>query len=119
MKFNVHVFTIVRVKVKNIVARSRKAAVNKALNQTDFYELFQINRPDFQWSEEHSHYLVDPIVKGVEDFDHSEWLGTDCEPMINHSEILNKILDTKALVPLLIGIDPDLDRLIEKKLKER
>lgn len=117
MKFNVHVFTIVRVKVCNIVARSHKAAVKKAI-KTDFYDLFQ-SRPDVEWSEEHSHYLVDPIVKGVEDFDHSEWLGDDLEPMINHSAILEKILATKSLVPLLLGIDPELDRYIEKKLQKK
>lgn len=36
---------------------------------------------------------------------------------IDHEQILMKILDDKKILPILIGIDKDLDRLIGKKLK--
>jgi len=39
------------------------------------------------------------------------------DSLINHSEILMNILRQKEILPLLIGIDEDLDVLIEQKLK--
>jgi hypothetical protein len=39
-------------------------------------------------------------------------------PMVNFQAILKKILKNKALLPLLTGIDKDLDVMLEKRLRK-
>ena len=39
--------------------------------------------------------------------------------LISHEKILNKILKNQEILPLLIGIDKDLDAMVEKKMKGR
>jgi hypothetical protein len=74
MKYNVHLFTVVRVKVSDIEANTQEEAISKAENQIPFYDLFD-NIPQIEcygktsakasevfetgWGEEHSHALVD------------------------------------------------------------
>jgi len=41
------------------------------------------------------------------------------EDLYDYRELLGKILKNKALVPLLMGIDPFLDTLLEKKLRRK
>lgn len=45
-------------------------------------------------------------------FDHEE-------DLYDYRELLKKILKNKALVPLLMGVDPFLDKLLEKKLRRK
>lgn len=69
--FNVHVYTIVRVEVKNIEAPTAKEAAEFAAT-TNFYEL--LRGENYEWAEQHESYLVDPLYENGEvDYDHPEF----------------------------------------------
>lgn len=76
-KYNVHIFTVVRVFVPNVEAKDMTDAVNRAAAKTDFYEIFRSHGhlPDTDWGEEHSHFLVD--VVGDEEFSQSQWVDKE------------------------------------------
>lgn len=78
--YNVHVYAIVRVKVVGIEADDMRAAVNMAIDGTNFYSLLNSDIEQealagtvehVEFAEEFSHFLVD--VEGDEDFEESEW----------------------------------------------
>lgn len=49
-----------------------------------------------------------------------EAVGFDSkEDLFDYRGLLGKILKNKALVPLLMGVDPFLDKLLEKKLRRK
>ena len=75
MKYNVHIFTVVRVKVSNIEALSQREAMFHAENQIHFHDLFKKDNPEIEWAEEHSHALVDEV--GDEEYEKSKWYGPD------------------------------------------
>jgi len=83
MKYDVHLFTVVRVKVCNVEADSHVEAAKKAAEQTDMYSLFSgsSNGITTEWGEEHSHALVD--VVGDTDFAHSKWLNRNLTRPLN------------------------------------
>lgn len=78
MKFDVHIFTIVRVKVAGVIARNQKEAMLKAEERVGFNGMFdsQDNAGfETEWGEEHSHALVD--VVGDEEYRKSRWYKGD------------------------------------------
>lgn len=79
MKYDVHLFTIVRVKVSGVEADSHSEAAKKAAEQTDMDALF--NSDTTEWSEEHSHALVD--VVGDTTYEKSRWLNKDLTRTLN------------------------------------
>ena len=82
MRYHVHLFPVVRVKVPNIEADSPEQAIAEAEDQVDFYRLLDQTTPYEQdWPEEIAYYLVDPLVPGDEEevnYDANQWyLATD------------------------------------------
>ena len=69
MVYDVHVFTLVRVKVEAIEADNMPEAIERARELVDFSSL--LNHPKYNWADEHSHYLVD--VHGSLDYSESQW----------------------------------------------
>lgn len=76
-KYDVHLFTIVRVKIPDVEAFSYSEAAKKAAEQIDMESLFKTNnyRIETEWAEEHSHALVD--VVGDTEYAKSRWLKSD------------------------------------------
>ena len=84
MAYDVHIFTIVRVKVSGLDAVTPTDAIAEAKETVDFGSL--LAHPEFDWAEEHSHYLVD--VVGDEEYEQTEWfLDAD------HVGYVNKMLE--------------------------
>ena len=76
MKYDVHIFTIVRVKVPGIEAGSQEEAMSKAEEQFSFHDTFDnIKGCETEWGEEHSYALVD--VVGDKEYQNSMWYGPD------------------------------------------
>lgn len=69
MTYDVHVFTVVRVKVEAIEADTMPDAIERARELLDFSSL--LDHPKYNWADEHSHYLVD--VHGSSDYSESHW----------------------------------------------
>jgi len=69
MAYDVHVFTAVRVKVQGIEADTMPEAIKQAISSVDFAAL--LSHPEYNWAEEHSHYLVD--LCGSPDYSESRW----------------------------------------------
>ncbi len=70
MKYNVHLFPIVRVKVHGVEADSQEEAIKKAEDSTDFNDLFN-KAPDIEYAEEVAYYLVDEV--GDEEYERTGW----------------------------------------------
>ena len=78
MKYNVHLYAVVRVKVPDVEAESQKEAIEKAEAQVDLYSTFDweglpINGGivAFDYAEEIAYYLVDE--HGDEEYLDSKW----------------------------------------------
>ena len=94
MKYDVHLFTIVRVKVCNVEANSHSEAAKKVSEQVDMDTLFKDTHVvphqngsqsiTTEWSEEHSHALVD--VVGDDKYDQSMWLDKDLSQPMNSTK---------------------------------
>ena len=69
MAYDVHVFTLVRVKVEAIEADTMPEAIERAKASVDFDAL--LSHSKYNWAEEHSHYLVD--LHGSPDYSESRW----------------------------------------------
>jgi len=81
MKYNVHIFTVVRVKVSDIEASSHVDAMAKAEELIPFHKIFdRDDNPEMEWGEEHSHALVDEV--GDEEYENSKWYGPDLDSPI-------------------------------------
>ncbi len=75
--YNVHVYTIVRVEIKNIQASSPKEAAELAATE-DFYDRFKSD--DSEWAVQHESYLVDPLDENGEvDYDHPSFFLDTCQ----------------------------------------
>ncbi|MBZ5499059.1 MAG: hypothetical protein LAP85_21890 [Acidobacteriia bacterium] len=66
MRYNVHIFAVVRVKVPDVEAVSHQDAIKKAVESTDLNEVFDRVSPvpgveHTEYGEEISHYLVDEV----------------------------------------------------------
>lgn len=83
MKYDVHLFTVVRVKVPGVEAESHSEAAKKAAEQTDMNALFNDAARGTEWADEHSHALVD--VVGDKDYTKSKWLCRDLTRPMNFS----------------------------------
>jgi hypothetical protein len=59
MKYDVHIFAVVRVTVGSVEAQTQKAAIRKAVDSTDLYEIFAGENTDY--AEEITSYLVDEV----------------------------------------------------------
>lgn len=78
--YDVFIFTVVKVKVPNVIANNMIEAMDKAENAIDFHHTFQktFNRGPaeyMEWAEEHSHALVDK--KSDEEYENSTWFKGD------------------------------------------
>ena len=69
MAYDVHVFTLVRIKVEAIEANTMPEAIKRALESLNFDAM--LDHPEYNWAEEHSHYLVD--LHGSDDYSESCW----------------------------------------------
>jgi hypothetical protein len=86
MKFDVHIFTVVRVKISGVEAESHAEAAKKANESVDMNALFNSERFLTQdvvteWADEHSHALVD--VVGDTEYTKSKWLSKDLTRTMN------------------------------------
>jgi len=70
VKYDVHLFPIVRVKVHGVEAGSQEEAIKKAEDSTDFNDLFN-KAPDIEYAEEVAYYLVDEV--GDEEYERTRW----------------------------------------------
>jgi hypothetical protein len=70
VKYDVHLFPIVRVKVHGVEAGSQEEAIKKAEESTDFDNLFN-KAPDIEYAEEVAYYLVDEV--GDEEYERTRW----------------------------------------------
>lgn len=70
MKYDVHLFPIVRVKVHGVEAGSQEEAIKKAEESTDFDDLFN-KAPDIEYAEEVAYYLIDEV--GDEEYERTRW----------------------------------------------
>jgi hypothetical protein len=87
MLYDVHVFTVVRVKVPGVVASSMREAIDKAELCIDWHRLFNSSAEDspidvppgvsMEHGEEHSHFLVDQ--PGDDIFSESRWFNGNYE----------------------------------------
>ena len=68
MKYDVHIYATVRVKVCGVEANSQKEAIAKAEEQTDLYETIG-NCPGADYAEEITGFLVDQ--EGDEEYRHT------------------------------------------------
>lgn len=67
--YDVHVFTLVRVKVQGIEAETMPEAIERAIASVDFDAM--LSHSGYNWAEEHSDYLVD--LRGSPDYSESRW----------------------------------------------
>jgi hypothetical protein len=134
-KYDVHLFPIVRVKVSGVEAPDELVAIKKVEESVDLNNLFSFTllEADTEYAEEIwggftgtaksiSHYLVDPSRVPVSGGFESVWFGPDYErgnpdPKGAKARMLDKILEQKKLLPVLLGIDAELDKLIAKELE--
>jgi len=86
MKYDVHLFTVVRVKVCGVEADSHSEAAKKADEQTNMDALFNGTNTQgitTEWADEHSHALVD--VVGDTTYEKSRWLSKDLSRTLRYN----------------------------------
>jgi hypothetical protein len=69
MKYNVHMYAVVRVRVNDVEADSPVEAIRKAEDSVNWYDRF--DRVDQEFAEEFAYHLVD--VVGDEEYEQSQW----------------------------------------------
>ena len=141
-KFDVHLFPVVRVKVSGVEAADELAAIKRAEGELDLNKLFNqagqylanwlgcnrledgsyAHRLDVEYAEEVSHFLVDPKPALAPGDAEGVWYGPgyerdDPNPSGTKAGMFDKIIACKKLLPTLLGIDPELDKLIAKELE--
>ena len=67
MKYNVHIYAVVRLKVENIEADTHRDAICSALESVDFYREFEGKRTEY--AEDITSYVVDEV--GDESYEHT------------------------------------------------
>ena len=95
MKYAVHLYTQVRVKVVGVEAESVAHAMKKADNAVNFHELLDNHRPccfvsdgmrveDVEFAEAVTEYAcIDPLLNNGEiDYEHSTCLDSDGQPLV-------------------------------------
>jgi hypothetical protein len=90
MKYNVHAFAVVRVKIEGIEANSQKAAIEQVRNDFNFCKKFdKYKSPETEFAEEIAYWLVDEV--GDSDYKNSRWhngdLPIDLEPVISKEHV--------------------------------
>jgi hypothetical protein len=82
MKYEVHIYAIVQVKVVDVEAESQQEAIRKAEARCDLYTLFQQNvrEPHTEYAEDIDSFLVDEV--GDEEHEHSCWYDKHANPSI-------------------------------------
>ena len=98
MRYDVHIFTVVRVKVVGVEAGSHEEAMQKADDQVDFNRLFS-RIPGVEWAEEHSHALVDD--HGDTEYENSRWYDADLKTLMGIEQHIMEAPEDK--LPLYIG----------------
>lgn len=90
--FKVHVYPVVRITFKSVIARSRRDAINKALHRLPPEMLYaRFGNDDSGYAEEFSHFLVE--FAGDKDFRRSRWYHSCQEPLI---PLLQRLVDWHA-----------------------
>ena len=84
MKYEVHIYAIVRVKVVDVEAESQQEAIRNAEARCDLYALFQQNdrEPNTEYAEDIDGFLVDEV--GDEEHEHSRWYDKHAIPADLH-----------------------------------
>jgi len=83
MKYDVHLYCVVRVKVCDVEANNQRVALEKAEQMPDLYRLFDrvIDETyEVAWAEEIDSYLVDEV--GDEEYEHSVTYDKNGEPIV-------------------------------------
>lgn len=104
MKYNVHLYALVRVKVNGIEAESQTEAIDKAEGLINFNDLFDDDHPSYargvvdhiEYAEEIPHALVDE--DGDRDYENSQLYdvdGGEWVPVVPQSTRIN-LLPKKA-----------------------
>lgn len=97
-QFDVHLFSVVRVKIEGINAQSMPEAIEKAHGRIDLYAHFNREKPVTEWAEEISHYLVDARREGEpydDTVDDSRWFADDGTTVLaqGYPEITIKLIN--------------------------
>lgn len=88
MKYNVHIFAVVRVKVKDVEAKDHAEAIKLAVEQADLNTAFG-NDPDITYTEDIDGYMVDEVdEKG-------EWVVGQYYPDAIHECYVNNLSPNK------------------------
>jgi len=125
-KYNVHLFVTLHVKQSGVEADNAKGAIEKAIEQSELYRTRPFDLDglscEVMTDEDPMYYLVDPLNAAeaiIEDSPESGWYGPEYEPHCTGYDVLfRKVLKDKKALLALVGIDPDLDKFIDTKLRE-
>jgi hypothetical protein len=96
MKYNVHVFAVVRVKVAGVEADSQTEAIEKARACVDWYGTFEnisvrgkhvpgVHIDATEFAEEFSHYLVDE--QDDPEYNNSQWFDSAPALVAKHARL--------------------------------
>jgi hypothetical protein len=135
MKFDVHLFPIVRVKRVGIEAPDEEAAIKKAESEMDLNTFFNAlngyirsyfgshDPVHLEYAEEMSHYLVDPVPALAPGDLEGVWFGPgyergDPNPDGRKAALFDKLMACGKVLPMLLGIDSELDKEIAGRLHE-
>jgi len=130
-EYNVHLFPVFRIKMERITADDPLKALEKAEERfaqgalTSFINNPAINLENLEgeYADEMSHFLVDTLDdKGGATYKDSVWYGPEYEPNQPDpkgykAEMLEAILARSEVLPILLGINEDLDKLISERLQ--
>ena len=100
MVYDVHIFTVVRVKLEGIDAATPEEAITVARGKADFYVMFndQVVAESSgrgigghtEWAEEDSHYMVD--VVGDEEYENTQYF-LDAQHVVYQQKMLDDGVD--------------------------
>jgi hypothetical protein len=89
MKYDVHIFAIVRVKVAGISAESQAEAIDKAENSVDLYRILDnpggVGVQGTEFADGISHYLVDEV--GDSTYRQSRFYEPDGKTVLDFSKV--------------------------------
>ena len=133
MDYDIHVWLPVRIKVQVHGVPNASEAVDIVMTNTDWedlkaaldnisFERFGVKNFDLNTDENPLSYLVDPLkpCSNEYDEDHPEqgFYGPNKERGVNgYDQILQRILNKKDVLPALLGLDEELDKVIAHRLK--
>jgi hypothetical protein len=82
LRYDVHLFAIVRLKVADVAATNPRAAIEAALAEPAVVQrLERLDAPDREFDQDFSHFLVD--VVGDPEYERSAWFHSPTEPLLD------------------------------------